>query len=482
MKFTSAERALVEADIINMITLGLDIGSATSHVSLSKLTLVRGHNRYTVTEAKVIHQSPVLKTPFGGAHRAQIDGSVLESMIDQALNEAGVARDQIESGVVILTGNALRRQNAREIADVLAAFSGKFISISAGDRLESTLAAYGSGSITASKQAPVLNVDIGGGTTKITHCVDGRVHQLTAIEVGGRILQVSADGVVNHGEPTIALYTVDGKIPANGSILSEDQLAQVVGQMADAVVNAVQGQDVGQGQRIDPIDAYPLGARILLSGGVSQWLLPDASGVSDDLGQRLSHAVYDRLQAIGYAVEVANDPIRATVLGASQQRLQVSGNTIFISDESILPLRNIPVLQLTFDDQPITEASVEAQWVAVESRRLFETDAAITALGINWQGSVTYNRLDTFCRGLIAARGLAERPEEPLVLLFAQDIAGLVGIHLKEELKLANPVVCLDGLDQVDFDFIDVGEVLNQTGLVPVVAKSILFQTGSKVA
>lgn len=83
---------------------------------------------------------------------------------------------------------------------------------------------------------------------------------------------------------------------------------------------------------------------------------------------------------------------------------------------------------------------------------------------------------------MIAARGLAERPEEPLVLLFAQDIAGLVGIHLKEELKLANPVVCLDGLDQVDFDFIDVGEVLNQTGLVPVVAKSILFQTGSKVA
>ena len=96
-----------------MITLGLDIGSATSHVSLSQLTLVRGHNRYTVTEAKVIHQSPVLKTPFGGEGRAQIDGTVLESMIDDALAEARVTRDQIESGVVILTGNALRRNNAR---------------------------------------------------------------------------------------------------------------------------------------------------------------------------------------------------------------------------------------------------------------------------------------------------------------------------------------------------------------------------------
>lgn len=481
MKFTSAERALVEADVINMITLGLDIGSATSHVSLSQLTLVRGHNRYTVTEAKVIHQSPVLKTPFGGEGRAQIDGAVLESMIDEALASAQVTRDQIESGVVILTGNALRRQNAREIADVLAAFSGKFISISAGDRLESTLAAYGSGSIAASKQGPVLNVDIGGGTTKITHCVDGKVHELTAIEIGGRILQVSPEGIVNHGEPTIALYTADGQVPANGTQLEPSALDALIARMAETIAQAVAGQDVGLAQRIDPIQAYPAGSEIILSGGVSQWLLPGADGVSDDLGQRLAHAVSARLIDAGYRVRVAEDPIRATVLGASQQRLQVSGNTIFISDESILPIRNIPVLQLAFDDGPITVGTVIEQVQAVEAKQLFETDAKMTALGVNWDGSVTFSRIDAFCRGLIGARQLEQKPDEPLILLLAQDIAGLIGIHLKEELGLANPVVCLDGLDQVDFDFIDVGEVLNQTGLVPVVAKSILFQTGSKV-
>jgi ethanolamine utilization protein EutA len=481
MKFTSAERALVEADVINMITLGLDIGSATSHVSLSQLTLVRGHNRYTVTEAKVIHQSPVLKTPFGGEGRAQIDGTVLESMIDDALAEARVTRDQIESGVVILTGNALRRNNAREIADVLAAFSGKFISISAGDRLESTLAAYGSGAIAASKSKPVLNVDIGGGTTKITHCVDGKVHELTAIEIGGRILQVSSDGVVNHGEPTVALFTEDRAIPVNGARLSIEAIDALIHRMADTVCQAVTGQDVGMAQRIDPIRPYPEGGEIVLSGGVSQWLLPGATGVSDDLGQRLAHAVQTRLIARGYQVRIANDPIRATVLGASQQRLQVSGNTIFISDESILPIRNIPVLQLAFDDTPITVDGVVDQVQRVEAHQLFETDAKMTALGVNWEGSVTYGRIDAFCRGLMTARALNEHPDEPLILLLAQDIAGLIGIHLKEELNLPNPIVCLDGLDQVDFDFIDVGEVLNQTGLVPVVAKSILFQTGSKV-
>ncbi|MAW56619.1 MAG: hypothetical protein CBB93_002065, partial [Oceanospirillales bacterium TMED33] len=139
-RFTSADRALVESDVIEVLTLGLDIGSATSHVSISRLTMVRGHNRYTVSSTEVVYQSPVMKTPFGGDGRAFIIRTELESMIDESLLNADVDRDDIESGVVILTGNALRRHNARQIADLLASFSGKFISISAGDRLPATMA------------------------------------------------------------------------------------------------------------------------------------------------------------------------------------------------------------------------------------------------------------------------------------------------------------------------------------------------------
>ena len=54
-RFTSADRALVESDIIEVLTLGLDIGSATSRVSISRLTMVRGHNRYTVSSLSLIH-------------------------------------------------------------------------------------------------------------------------------------------------------------------------------------------------------------------------------------------------------------------------------------------------------------------------------------------------------------------------------------------------------------------------------------------
>ena len=268
-------------------------------------------------------------------------------MIDDSLLKANVDRDDIESGVVILTGNALRRQNARQIADLLASFSGKFISISAGDRLESTMAAYGSGTVQASMGGDCLNVDIGGGTTKITRCVDGQITELTAIEVGGRILQFTDDGHA-HAEPNLGLYTANDQLPEYGSEISDVELEQIIDRMAHTVLRAVQGCDLGDAQRLDSITEFPASGKVILSGGVSQWITNIESSVEcDDLGQRLAFKTRDMLQDTGYKIEVADDPIRATVLGASQQRMQVSGNTVFISDERLLPIRNAPVSLVT---------------------------------------------------------------------------------------------------------------------------------------
>ena len=478
-RFTSADRALVESDIIEVLTLGLDIGSATSHVSISRLTMVRGHNRYTVSSTEVVYQSPVMKTPFGGDGRAFIIGTDLESMIDDSLRKANVNRDDIESGVVILTGNALRRHNARQIADLLASFSGKFISISAGDRLESTMAAYGSGTVQESIGGDRLNVDIGGGTTKITRCVDGKVTERTAIEVGGRILQFTDDGHVGHVEPALGLYTANKQLPEYGSESSDVELEQIIDRMAQTVLGAVQGCDLGDAQRLDSITEFPASGTVILSGGVSQWITNIESSVEcDDLGQRLAFKTRDMLRDTGYKIEVANDPIRATVLGASQQRMQVSGNTVFISDERLLPIRNAPVSLVTVPAEDFDQHTITRLVKDSVSKALFNGDHGLRAVGIDWLGSLTYSRADAFCHGMVEGlKGL----NTPITLLFKQDIAGLIGIHFVEEMGYQKPVICLDGLDQVDFDFVDIGEVINQTGLVPVVAKSILFNSGSKL-
>ena len=75
----------------------------------------------------------------------------------------------IDTGVVILTGEALRRENAEGIAGILAEQGGEFVCATAGHHMEAMLAAYGSGAARASYDLGkrLLNIDIGGGTTKL---------------------------------------------------------------------------------------------------------------------------------------------------------------------------------------------------------------------------------------------------------------------------------------------------------------------------
>jgi ethanolamine utilization protein EutA len=50
-----------------------------------------------------------------------------------------------------------------------------------------------------------------------------------------------------------------------------------------------------------------------------------------------------------------------------------------------------------------------------------------------------------------------------------------MGIHLREELGLSNPIISVDGLDLKEFDYIDIGTMLPNSGAVPVVIKSLIF-------
>jgi ethanolamine utilization protein EutA len=67
----------------------------------------------------------------------------------------------------------------------------------------------------------------------------------------------------------------------------------------------------------------------------------------------------------------------------------------------------------------------------------------------------------------------------PLVLAGDGDVGGLLGIHLHEEMKIANPVVSIDGLELKAFDYIDIGTMLESSGAVPVVIKSLIFPASS---
>src|SRR5258705_5936594 len=188
--FSNVRRSLETEDEIRLTSVGVDIGSSTSHLVFSRLVLERLDDRYVVSERKVVHESEVLLTPFieNAADGTTIDAAALERFIDRQYELARVDPGAIDTGALILTGVAVRRGNARAIGELFASQAGKFVSVSAGDALEATLAAFGSGACARSirESARVMNVDIGGGTSKIALCEAGGVLELTAARIRAR--------------------------------------------------------------------------------------------------------------------------------------------------------------------------------------------------------------------------------------------------------------------------------------------------------
>src|SRR5712691_2008996 len=158
-------------ETVEMNTVGIDIGSSTSHLLFARIRLQREtqalSSRFVVTSREVLWRSPIALTPFlaDGA----IDAKELGGFIQGAYHQAGIARSDIDSGAVILTGEAIKRKNAKAIDELFAEEAGKFVCATAGHKLECTLAAHGAGAVRLAQERGecLLHVDIGGGTTKL---------------------------------------------------------------------------------------------------------------------------------------------------------------------------------------------------------------------------------------------------------------------------------------------------------------------------
>ena len=153
--------------------------------------------------------------------------------------------------------------------------------------------------------------------------------------------------------------------------------------------------------------------------------------------------------------------------------------TIYVSPMDTLPLRNVPVIApaMALDGEVIDSAAVSAAIKGVLRRLDLGSGDSPVAVFVPWRGSATFHRLDAFCKG--AVDGLADvlAKGHPIVLAGDGDVGGLLGIHLREEMKVKvhNGIVSIDGLELKDFDYIDIGTMLPASGAVPVVIKSLIF-------
>ena len=487
--FSNANRNIAEEEEIELTSVGVDIGSSTSHLIFSRITMERFGARYIVSRRETLHEAPITLTPY--LQGEDIDADALSAFIDASYESAGLQREEIDTGALILTGVAVRRRNARAIADLFAAEAGKFVAVSAGDGLESTMSAHGSGAVLRSTRSDglVINIDIGGGTTKIAHCRGGKVLRVTALDTGARLLVLDEDGRITRLEPAGRIHADDvGADVSVGAKPDSVSLLAIADRMAERIVEAAGLAPLSEETEalllIPPVPAADCIEALTFSGGVSEYLYGNETSTFGDLGPQLAARMRERIEALGVTMEAPVATIRATVVGASQYTVQLSGTTIFIDPPEAVPLRNVPVIAPELElDAPTLDPEEIGAAIGVALARLDLRDTKTpVALGFHWRGTASFARLHDFCTGVFDA--LRERLENgrPLVLVSDGDIGGLIGLHLKQEMGIKAAVISIDGVELRDFDYIDIGELIPASGTVPVVIKSLIFPASGEAS
>jgi ethanolamine utilization protein EutA len=481
------DNPLWQQDNVALTTVGIDIGSSGTQVIFSRVHLRRLAedltSRYYVVARETLFQSQVTLTPYQSEER--IDDLRLGAIIDDAYVAAGLPPDKIDTGVVILTGEALRRENAQRIAAILSENGGEFVTTTAGHHMEAMLAAYGSGAarVSSDQAKRILNVDIGGGTTKLGLVENGKVIATAAIHIGGR-LQVVEQGKIVRLDPAGKHHAARAGFSwQRGDLVDAADLQKVADAMADALFAAIRARplppDIARLYLTDPIADLGRVDGVMFSGGVAEYVYEREDRDFGDLGRRFGRAIRARIEAdaLPWPMLPAGECIRATALGASEYSVQLSGNTSYISAPgTLLPRRNLQVLLPPFvgaeriDPDELARA-IRNHIIAFD---LDNTDRDI-ALALRWSGPPSHPRLLAFAEGI--KRGLAERIAKglPIYIMLDGDVAHTLGHLLQDECHIGSDLLVIDGVVLWDFDYIDLGRIRMPSYTVPVTIKSLVF-------
>ena len=453
-----------------MLSVGVDIGSSTSHLVFSRIVLERLDSRYVVTTRETFYQSDILLTPYSAEET--IDADALGAFIERQYKDAKVDPDEIDTGALILTGVAVRRRNARAIGELFARQAGKMVAVTAGDSLETVMAAYGSGAVARSIRD---KVDGDECRRRRRHLEDrglrrrqgGRPHRARRRRAA-RLPRRGRDASCASRKPAAASPPSSASTLELGAQLAAESRARARGAHGGSAVRGdarrlADGRRRGAAAARSARGACRRSTRSRFSGGVSEYIYGREAQTFGDLGALLAQEIRARVEGWGPQLERSNEGIRATVIGASQYTTQVSGSTIFVSPLDALPLRNVPVIAPAFaldgDDDRLRRGRRGDQGgaQAARSRRGRHAGRGVRALAR--LGDVPAARCVLPGRGR-RPRGGAGATAIRWCSRATATSAACIGIHLREEMKLDNAIVSIDGLELKDFDYIDIGAML----------------------
>jgi ethanolamine utilization protein EutA (predicted chaperonin) len=471
-------------EMFSLKSVGIDIGSSTSHLIFSHITLRRQgaslSGKFKVTNREVLYRSPIMLTPYLSA--TKIDTDKVNEFIHEAYRDAGLTPEDIDTGAVIITGEALKKENAQPIVENFAKYSGKFICAAAGHNHEALLAAYGCGAVDLSKteHKTVLNVDMGGGTTKFSLVEDGAVTQTASINVGARLIAFDENDNVTRieGAGRTMMKELGYKVELGQKItakMKQDFGAYMAKILFELIEHGPTSPMAKQLMVTPPFVNYrglKQVQHIVFSGGVSEHVYDRDPKAYGDIGPEVGRNMREHLKKL--SKDVVREPIegiRATVIGAGEYTIQASGNTSYVSNEKALPVHGLKVIQATIrDGESVSEA-------LKQSLRKFDLPRFTSglALSLTVSGVPDYQSVKRIAEGVAAVLKEADDPKCPLYLTLDLDIAKSLGGILKDEIKVSRDIIAVDGIEVGDLDYVDIGECLGITEVIPVTVKSLMF-------
>ena len=473
-----------------IVTIGMDIGSSTSHLMFSRLFVQLvgdgGKTRSIVVGREVLAESRIVLTPFLPDNT--IDTVELQHLVVGTYIASQAGADDVDSGAIILTGEALKRENARGIAELFAFDTGKFVTASAGHHMEAVLAANGSGTVARSRRdgQTLLNVDIGGGTTKFALVSHGEVIATAAIAIGGRLLVLDEQRHITRlAEPARQFASTLGIELAEGSELSVEDETRLVEAWASIVADVIERRPLSAvASKLLLTDALPLNvapSAVTFSGGVSEFFYRREKNEFGDLGRPIAEALRRAIAKREIRTPVimdANPGIRATAIGASQFTVQLGVN-LSISDEAMLPLENVVVLEprITLNTDSAASEVATALRAAMTRVDFAEGDDPV-AITLEASEPLPAETLRTIAEGLRAALPLTVEEGLPIVLLVNDYVGSTLGSTLVTAIDESCDVLALEGVMVREFDFIDVAPLIHPSEVVPITIKSLLFAGG----
>lgn len=470
----------------SIISTGIDVGTTSTHLTLSELTLsnrsvANEAPRLAISKRKILYQSPIYLTPV--SEDGAIDAAGVAEIISAEYARAGIESSQVRTGAAIITGESARLRNAEEVICALAGMAGDFVAASAGPHLESVLASRGSGAARASLETGrnIVNVDIGGGTANIAVYAAGELMDTACLGIGGRFMRLDADRTVLAISESGEIF-LDGVARAirTGDRPTETQLDQLGSLLAEVILRCLlSGRPPQIARRLlitEPLNTHPAVDEYWFSGGVAELMKdPPANPLSfGDMGAYLAAGLVESLSERGIRYHIPDHAIRATVIGAGLHSLQLSGSTVSVN-ESGLPLRNI-IMVRPFA-HPLCEPDLPAKIQHAVAAYLFHHDldwsSAPLALVVEQVAELTFESLSRWASGLSTAfRELNGCP--PLIVVTRQDMAMALGQLVRRELP-GERVLVLDGISCQDGDYIDIGSPVAGGQAIPVVIKSLVF-------